>query len=150
MTPAPQKHLISILILLAGLTLSACRAAEPMPFEQVCQPENNQKVVSTDGYFSLGETVYCSDTSGDFRCRLVFNAFPDANDKFSAELKEGNRRNQMKHLNSGYMESDLQIKTDNGTIVGVGDHVIISGKMLVSDEVCLMLVDKVAPFDPEQ
>lgn len=145
-----RKRLVPTLILLAGLALSACQTAEPMSFEQVCQPENNQKVISTDGYFSLGTTVYCSDTSGDFRCSLVFNSYPDGGDEFSAELREGNRRNQMKHLDSGYMEEDLQIKANDGAIVGVGEHVTVSGKMLVSDEICQMLVDEVSLYEPAQ
>lgn len=150
MTQIHRKSLVIILILLAGLTLSACQTPAPLPFDQVCQPENNQQVISTDGYFSMGSTLYCSDTSGDYRCGLVFNSFPDGDQEFSADLKEGNRRNQMNHLDSGYMESDLQIKTGDGTVVGVGEHVTISGKMLVSDEVCLMLVDNVSLFDPAQ
>ncbi|MCB2209847.1 hypothetical protein KQH62_03030 [bacterium] len=150
MTRIQRKHLVIILILLAAWSLSACQTPDPISFDQVCQPENNQQVITTDGYFSMGATLYCSDTSGDYRCGLVFNSYPDGVQDFSADVKEGNRRNQMKHLDSGYLESDLQIKTDDGSVVGVGEHVTVSGKMLVTEDVCLMLVDKIATFDPAQ
>ena len=148
---ANKKHFVlSLTLLIVGmLALTACQstAAATVPFDQVCQAENDQQLISTDGYFSLGTTVYCSNDSGDQRCGLVFNSYPDGSQEFSAELKEGNRKNMMRHLESGYLEGDLQIKTDTRELVGVGQHVTITGEMQVSGDVCLMNVDRIEVYD---
>lgn len=149
MRATKKRFVLSLTLLIIGmLTLTACQAPTPVPFDQVCLADNNQKTLSTDGYFSLDQTVYCSDTSGDLRCGLVFNSYPDGDQEFSAELREGNRKNMMRHLESGYLEEDLQIKTDNRELVGVGQHVTVIGEMLVSESVCLMYVDKIEIYDP--
>lgn len=141
---------IILFMLFSLLTLSACQTpvTTPVPFDQACQMDNDQQVISTDGYFSLETTVYCSDTSGDLRCGLVFNSYPDGNQEFTAELREGNRKNRMRHLESGYMEEDLQIKSDNGDMIGVGQHVTLTGEMAVTQDVCLMYVDKIELYEP--
>ena len=145
-----KKHFgLRIILLMIGMTtMTACQAPVSMSFDQACQAENNQEVISTDGYFSLGTTVYCSDTSGAFRCGLVFNSFPDGDQEFSVELKEGSRKNMMIHLENGYLEEDLQVRTDSGELVGVGQHVTITGEMLVSGDVCSMAVDKIEVYSP--
>lgn len=133
--------------LLFALALVACQEAEPLAFEEVCQPGNNQKNVMVDGYFSLGASVYCSDVSGERRCGLVFNRFPDGEMEFSADVLEGRRRNHMVPLESGYLEEDLQIKTADGSFIGVGDHVNITGELLVSDNVCVIYVDRIETLE---
>ena len=114
-----------------------------MAFEDVCQVANNHKVVAVEGYFSLGASVYCSDVSGQLRCGLKFNRYPDGQMDFSADVLEGRRRNQMLPLESGYAEPDLKIKTADGSEIGVGDHVRVTGKLLVTEEVCVMYVNKI-------
>lgn len=141
---------IFMLIFISATALSACKspAAAAVPFDQACRAENNQQVISTDGYFSLKTTVYCSDATGDLRCGLVFNSYPDGSQEFTAALREGNRRNMMHHLESGYLEADLQIKTDNGEKIGVGQHVTLTGMMEITQDQCTMNVDKIELFEP--
>jgi hypothetical protein len=149
MTATKKRFVLIFTLIITGmLTLTACQEPVAVTFDQVCQVENNQQFISTDGYFSLGTTVYCSDTAGDFRCGLVFNSYPDGDQEFSAELKEGNRKNMMRHLESGYLEEDLQIKTDSRDLIGVGQHVTVTGEMLVTKDVCLMYVDKIENYTP--
>ena len=142
---ALSKNVV-ILILLVVL-LSACQPPEEIGFEDVCQVAQDDKVVIVDGYFSLGASVYCSDVSGELRCGLVLNSFPDGELDFSAEVMQGRRRNQMQPLESGYVEEDLQIKTANGSMIGVGDHVRVTGELLVTEDVCLMYVDKIETIE---
>jgi hypothetical protein len=135
-----------ILILLVFL-LSACQPPEKIGFEDVCQVAQDDKVVIVDGYFSLGTSVYCSDVSGELRCGLILNSFPDGELDFSAEVMQGRRRNQMQPLESGYLEEDLQIKTADGSIIGVGEHVRVTGELFVNEDDCLMVVDKIETIE---
>ena len=138
-----RRKNLTLFVVVLILTLTACQEAVPMAFEDVCQTANDDLKVIIDGYFSLGASVYCSDVSGEARCGLSFNRYPDGQVDFSAEVMEGRRRNQMLPLESGYVEEDLQIKTADGSLVGVGDHVKVTGELLVTEDVCLIYVDKI-------
>jgi len=52
-----------ILISTFPLILSACQDPLVMDFTDICQVENDDLLVVTDGYFSLSSTLYCSDVS---------------------------------------------------------------------------------------
>jgi hypothetical protein len=147
-----KKYLVRILalIFISMISLAACQSpvAATVPFDQACQVENDQQWISTDGYFSLKTTVYCSSNSGDLRCGLVFNSYPDGNQEFTANLREGNRKNMMRHLESGYLEADLQIKTNSGEMIGVGQHLTLTGKMDITQDTCTMNVDKIELYEP--
>jgi hypothetical protein len=54
---------------------------------------------------------------------------------FPVNVLEGRRRNQMLPLESCYAEPDLKINAADGSVIGVGDHVPDSGKLLVAEEV---------------
>jgi len=142
-----KAPLVLVVLIASAFALSACQPPEEMVFDQICRVANDDKNVTTHGYFSLGATVYCSDTSGELRCGLVFNSYPDGNLDFSAEVIEGKRKNQMLPMESGYLEKDLQIKTADGDIIGVGEHVTVTGELLVTENVCLMFVDKIKKFE---
>ncbi len=136
-----------VILILFVFALTACQSPEEVSFKEVCQIANNEKYVIIDGYFSLGTSIYCSDVSGELRCGLVFNNYPEGDLDFSAEVKQGRRRNHMFPLESGYLEEDLQMKTSEGSMIGVGDHVKIAGELLVTEEVCLMYVESIETFD---
>lgn len=149
-TSRPIRRSILFLIGLF-LTLTACQAPSPVSLvsiENVCQIEYAEKTLTTDGYFSLDVTVFCSDETGDRRCGVLLNRYPDGDMDVSAQLKEGKRPNQMLPMASGYTEADFQVKTDNEEIVGVGDHVTVTGEMMVTESACVMYVDKVEMFSP--
>lgn len=141
-------HKLSIIFLFVVL-LTACQEPETVSFEEICNTANQKKNVVVDGYFSLGASVYCSDISGERRCGLVFNRYPDGDLELSVEVMEGWRKNRMIPLESGYLEEDLQIKTSDGSMIGVGDHVQVSGELLVTEDVCLMYVNKIETFAEE-
>jgi hypothetical protein len=147
MTAIKKSILILILMISFTLVLTACQTPEEIAFDQICQEENHHKVAVTDGYFSVGASIYCSDVSSKYRCGLVLNSYPDGRHQFSADLVEGKRRNQMLPIDSGYLEQDLLIKTDSGEFVGVGEHVRVTGKLLVVDTVCVMYVDRIEKIE---
>ena len=74
---------------------------------------------------------------------MEFHEEPGSEAKFTADMLEGTGKNQMPELPDSYSDSDVQIKTDDGSMIGVGQRARISGKMLIAEGVCLMTVDKV-------
>lgn len=134
----------SILFLIGFLlTLTACQAPLTVPIEEVCQIENNNQTLTTNGYFSLDVTLLCSNETGEKRCSVILNNYPDGDMDVFAELKTGKGRNQMLPMESGYTKADLQIKTDNGDVIGVGEHVTVTGEMMVTQSKCVLYVDKI-------
>ncbi len=144
-----MKKIISFSIILVALlvTAAACAPApkEITPFESVCTTPNNGQVVTTSGYFTLGASMYCSDTSGYYRCGLDFRAEPGGLGKFSVDVKVGKGKNQMQEMPSNYSESDLIITTSDGKTIGVMDQVVITGKLGYNEDsdVCYMYVDRI-------
>ncbi len=134
---------IIIFIIVTSFSLSSCQNPVEMAFEDICQVENNKKWVITEGYFTMGASLYCSDVSGEYRCGINLNSLPDGELSISAEVMEGKRKNHMLPLESGYTDADLQIKTADGDFVGVGEPVKITGELLVTESVCLIYVEKV-------
>jgi len=53
----------------------------------------------------------------------------------------------MLHLESGYLKEDLKIMTADRSSIGVGDHVKETGTLLVTEEVCLIYVDKIEKYE---
>ena len=139
------RNTYTVLILaLISLMLAACaKEATPVAFADVCKLENDHKQLSTVGYFDPGITVYCSDSGGDYRCGLDFLESVGSENKFTADLLEGNGKNQLAELPDDYSNEDVKIKTNDGTVIGMEQKARISGEMLITEGVCLMEVDKV-------
>jgi hypothetical protein len=124
--------------------LTGCsQAATEVSFADVCDPSHDHAEISTVGYFETGVTVYCSDSGGDYRCGLDFVETPGSDNKFSADILQGNRPNQIAPVPDNYTDKDIQLKTADGTVIGLGQKARITGKMLIGQGVCLMSVDKI-------
>jgi hypothetical protein len=139
------KKMVKIVFLFVSFSgfLFACQSAEALPFDQVCDLANDGATVSTHGFFSVGASVYCSDVSGKYRCGLNFNAYPDGDLTFSADVVEGKRKNQMLPLERNFTDESVRITTASGEVIGINDPVIVTGKMLVAENVCVMYVNKI-------
>ncbi len=131
------------LLLVSTIILTACQPPVSVPYDNVCQEEYNGKTIMTEGVFSMGASVYCSGTSGEYRCGLNFKESPASNDTFSVDVMVGNRKNMMQELEFGFSDDDLVIKTADGSTIGVDDPVTITGRMLVTEGVCVMEVEKI-------
>ena len=144
---------IVVLGLMIGLTFVfvACSSEPPVEVAHgdVCKLENDDKVVMTEGYFKLGLSMYCSDTSGQYRCGLDFVSARDVEDGFSVDVVEGEGNNELSPLPDSYTDADMKIQSDSGETVTQNDKVRITGDLSVSqdpvsnDMVCYMYVDKV-------
>lgn len=139
------KHIwMGLIAALAALILVGCaREAADVAFADACDPVYEDQYISTVGYFAAESSVYCSNTGGDYRCGLDFFDAPGSANRLTADVLEGNGRNQMAQLPDSYTDADLQIKADDGTVIGVGQRVRITGEMLIGEGVCLMSVDKI-------
>ena len=145
-----MKCLKIIFPLLVLMLLSAC-GSDPIEItlEQACTVENDDTKVMLIGAFSSPSMMSCDNYSGSNRCGLNLNSAPDADDGFSADIRTGNGKNQMQEVESGFTDDDIQIKTDEGGKIGIGDEVWVTGEMHVSNDtvsgdlVCYMYVSKV-------
>ncbi len=130
--------------MLIVFTLAGCaQEATEVPFADVCDPGHDHQRISTVGYFDVGVTVFCSDTGGDYRCGLDFVEAPGSANAFTADVLEGNQPNQLAPIPDDYTAADIQLRTADGTVIGVEQKVRITGEMLIGEGVCLMSVDKI-------
>lgn len=147
-----MKHKLWMVLLAVLLLVVVAGCSEPpvqVAHGDVCSLENDDKVVSVDGYFQLGLTMYCSDVSGNYRCGLDFVSAPGAEDGFSVDVIEGDGNNELSPLPDSYTDADLKLQTDNNETVTQENKVRITGDLSVSqdpvsnDMVCYMYVDKI-------
>lgn len=128
------------------LALGGCAPGEAVevPFAGVCDPANDHQRIATVGTFAAGVTVFCSDIGDDgYRCGMDFVEAPGAEDAFTADVLEGNRPNHLLPVPDSYTDADIQFKTDDGSLIGIGQQARISGEMLIGEGVCLMTVDTI-------
>lgn len=136
-------------VLLMGAVAGCSEPPVQVAHGDVCSLENDDKVVSVDGHFQLGITMYCSDVSGNYRCGLDFVSAPGADDGFSVDVIEGDGNNELLPLPDSYTDNDLKIQTDGGETITQADKVRITGDLSVSqdpvsnDMVCYMYVNTV-------
>lgn len=124
------------------LILSACGSAgsppSPVAIAEACALENDGQQATVNGYFQLDFMVFCTDS-----CILEFAETPDGESLLSPDIKVGSGRNQMSELPDDFIDADFQVKTQDGTKLGLSDRMQISGKMSIAPNVCLMYVDQI-------
>jgi hypothetical protein len=135
-------HVLLIAFASFALLLVGCAAPAEVPFASACDLENDGKKIITTGSFSTPASVYCSDVSGKYRCDLDFVS-ADSDQVISADVVQGNLKNQMVELPDSYEDTDIKVMADDGTVIGINTPARITGKMLVAESVCVMYVDKV-------
>lgn len=139
-----KRSYVGLIFALFVLILMGCaQEAAEVSFADACDPAYSDQRISTVGYFEAGVTVFCSDNGGDYRCGLDFVDAPGSANNFTADVLEGDGRNQMAPVPDSYTDADIQLKTDDGSAIGVGQQARITGEMLIGEGVCLMSVDKI-------
>lgn len=137
-----RSRLLFGMFALLGLgLLAACSPAEPpslVSAEKACALDNDGKPATVAGYFQTRSMVFCTDS-----CTLDFAETPDGEGPLSPDIKVGTGNNQMLELPDNFSDSDFQVTAADGTKLGLGDHVQISGRMSVGQDVCLMYVDQI-------
>ncbi len=141
------------LIFAAMLTLSVIVAAcgappTPLAHADVCALERDGATIQTDGYFAVGNSVFCSNTgSSDLECGFEFVASPEESEGFTADVAEGSGRNQVAEIPDDFTPETISFTADDGSSVRIGDHVQISGRLLVGEsDVCIVNVDRIVPL----
>jgi hypothetical protein len=133
-----------IIAALSLLMLAACsQEATEVSFEEVCDPGNDHQKISTVGYFAARASIFCSDIGGDYRCGMDFLDAPGSENRFTADVLEGSGRNQLAPIPESYSDADLQLRTADGSLIGLEQKVRVSGEMLIGEGVCLMTVDTI-------
>jgi hypothetical protein len=123
------------------LTVSACGSAEPPPavsIAEACSADYDGQPATVNGFFQLDFMVFCTDS-----CLLDFAETPEGESPLAPDIKVGSGRNQMRALPEDFQDADFQITTDDGTVLGLGDPVQISGEMSIAENVCLMYVNRI-------
>lgn len=131
-------------VALAVLLVSCGETPQSVAFSDVCnQPDG--KLVQTEGYFVADSSVFCSNIgSNDVRCGLGFGAEPGQKSGFTADVAEGSGPNQIVSIPDDYTPETLVFHAADGGEVHVTDKVIITGKLSVAPNVCLVRVDTIS------
>lgn len=156
-----MKIFITTLLLLPGLFTLGCYKKEQQPLEhttleKVCteafQPFYDERKyqhfhhVDFVGYLALPKSVMISNT-------MFLDVYSKPNregEKISASFHVGSRDNYVARLERGYKETDLQVKSDTGAILGHNAKVTIEGDVSpgatpgkFDKKSCYVRVDKV-------
>jgi hypothetical protein len=127
----------------AALLASCGGSPEPVAYDQVCHQADG-KMVQTEGYFVADRSVFCSNIgSNDVRCGLGFAAAPGQKAGFTADVAEGTGRNQVEPISDDFTPETIVFHAADSGEVHVGDKVIITGKLSVAPNVCLVRVDTI-------
>jgi hypothetical protein len=136
------------LVLVLAVGLIACGGpAKAVAFAQVCDKANEQQRISTEGYFSTGSSVFCSNIgSSTVQCGLTFVENAGDTAGFSADVDQGDGDNEIEDIPDDFTDETITIHADDGSVVRIGDKVRASGKMVIGEGVCLMNVDLIEPI----
>lgn len=144
-----MRRLLTFAAMLGLAALAAACGAPPTPvaYDEVCDASRDGSTVQVQGYFAVDGSIFCSNTgSSDLECGFEFVASPDETEGFTADVAEGSGRNQVAEIPEDFTPEDIQFLADDGTALGLGEEVRISGRLLVGEgqsEVCIVNVDKI-------
>jgi hypothetical protein len=142
-----SKRWYSLLLVFAIVLIACGGPARAVAYDQVCDKANEQQRISTEGYFSTGSSVFCSNIgSSTVQCGLEFVENADDSEGFSADVDQGDGDNEIEEIPDDFTAETITIHADDGSVVRIGDRVRISGKMLIGEGVCLMNVDLIEPI----
>lgn len=140
-----MRYLVALAALAACAALFASCGARPEPvaFDAVCSQKDGT-VVQTEGYFAAEGSVFCSNIgSSEVQCGFDFVPAPGEEKGFTADVAEGTGRNQVEPIPDDFTPEAILIHASDGSDVRIGDKVVISGKLLVGENVCLVDVDTI-------
>jgi hypothetical protein len=110
-------------------------------YSELCQKENDGKVVSVDGYMAMNSfMVSCSGEGANQRCTLNLGLKPGSIEGHSASVAVGGGPNQMDALPDKYQAEDLHLHASDGKLLGPRDRVRLVAKLSVNDNLCRLEV----------
>jgi hypothetical protein len=118
-----------------------------MTLPQVCVEANSGKTITTEGYLTLGGSLFCSgDRSGNVRCGLYALAAPGEVDfntlPMGVRIVQGTGANQIEPVERGFRAEDLVIRDAQGNRIDVSQPVQVTGRMLIGEKSCSMDADE--------
>ncbi len=120
-------------IALALFLLSACASTPPieMNINDICRLENNGKKITTVGYITSPNWIFCSNTSGRMECGMNLTATPNGEKIATADIKEGSGKNAVRNPKK---YKPLQFKDAHGQTFGDDTHVKLTGKLTSTED----------------
>lgn len=97
----------------------------------VCQEENNGKIVTFDGYLELNSFMtYCGDT-----CPFDINETKVANKNVArVNIKIGSGKNTMDSLPNNYTKATTVIRDSKGERINIDQKITVTGKLNVTQD----------------
>lgn len=142
----PQQimlHKLSLICIII-IMLSACGTTPIVLFADVCNQQNATKLISTEGYFVAGSSVFCSNITGSMQCGLEFVAEPSQTQGFHVQLQRGNQPNQIE-VPDNFTEATIILHANDGSRLMLDRKAHIAGIMTINqaENVCVMHVERV-------
>lgn len=133
-----------ILIVAVGAAWFGYKRLNTKEFElsQVCKQGNNGETVKISGFPRLGsETIVC----GKF-CEISLFERPNerSEDGVNLNVRAGEQKNSIKIPRNDYTDANLDITTNTGLSLGVGDRMDVIGKLEVNEGSCEIKVRKIS------
>ncbi len=124
--------------------LIACaKTGEPTTFTAICQNEAG-KLVALEGFVVLPNNMNAEPNQ---KYELFLAAQPDGKGgqvKTIITVTKSGEPNRIAELpENGFTQKDLHIYTDAGEIVGSQDRVKITGKVLLANDDCRLVITKI-------
>ena len=121
---------LKFIILFGAFGLAACQKTPVViEYQSVCQPENNGKYVTVNGYFDVDDFTICRDRNNSGRIACLMRLREKAGDakSFGAFIDEGGGANQMEELKRDFQLEDIKIHANDGALIALSDRVKVTG-----------------------
>ena len=123
----PTLLAFSLTGLLAGCATPEPTPADEQPFSSICDESNVGRRVGVRGYLQLPMS-----NTGDFSVVLRLFETPEySGQPIGVSVRIGPDAHEMDQLPGSYTHEDLHVRAADGTAVGYGDAVQVSGEVYV-------------------
>jgi len=141
------RALAALSLMALAAPLGACKSerGRPVTHATICNPENDQKRVSLEGYLSSeGMMTFCSRGTCSLSLRDKLGKGARA---ITVGIRQGGGKNHMEDLPKNFSPKDLKFTTNEGKEIGNMAHVFVTG-IAVAGQGCQILdVDMIESAD---
>jgi hypothetical protein len=136
-------------VALAGF-VAGCSAPQAVAFADACAAGKDGSSIAVPGYITASGAVSCSNIGGgDYTCSVDLVQKPGDDTarqgagSIGLDVAVGGGSDQMDEPPDDFTPDTLKIRADDGSAVTGQDHVTVSGKVSVAQDVCFVTVDKI-------
>jgi hypothetical protein len=113
-----------------GVLLTACEKPTTIGYANVCNRDNDGKLIETTGYLNDGNGVFCSNTrNGTMECSFTLVEKPHDEKGISADISVGTSANTAEELKSNYAPEDVKIRDNNGELISPAQKLRVTGRL---------------------